>query len=87
MESSKKDYKVVYTIVERTRDGKKFWLRIGAAFRNRDGSLNVHLDAMPTNGTLQIRDYQRFEERGRVTPANAQDGHDAGPTEQALATG
>lgn len=50
-------WKAVYTIVER-QDGtsKKFWLRIGAAFVNRDGSLNVRLDAMPVNGTLHIRD-------------------------------
>ncbi len=65
MEQAKKNYKVVYTIVERRRDGKKFWLRIGAAFPNRDGSLNVHLDATPVNGQLQIRDYQPYEERKR----------------------
>jgi hypothetical protein len=59
-----KNYKVVYTIVDRQRDGKKFWLRIGAAFENRDGSMNVLLDAMPTNGQLQIREYRPFEERG-----------------------
>ena len=41
MEKPTKNYKVVYTIVERARDRKKFWLRIGAAFTNRDGSLNV----------------------------------------------
>ncbi|NOY92856.1 MAG: hypothetical protein GXP55_16855 [Deltaproteobacteria bacterium] len=59
-----KNFKVVYTIVDRQRDGKKFWLRIGAAFENRDGSMNVLLDAMPTNGQLQIREYRPFEERG-----------------------
>lgn len=46
---------VVYTIVARERDGRKFWVRIGTAFRNRDGSLNAILDAVPTNGTLHIR--------------------------------
>ncbi len=65
METTRKPYKVVYTIVQRARDGKKFWLRIGAAFTNRDGSLNVHLDAMPVNGQLQIRDYQPLEDRKR----------------------
>ena len=58
-----KNFKVVYTIVDRPRDGKKFWLRVGAAFENRDGSMNVLLDAMPTNGQLQIREYRPFEER------------------------
>lgn len=50
--------KIAYTIVERNRDGRKFWVRVGAAFVNRDGSLDVRLDAMPVNGQLQIRDYQ-----------------------------
>lgn len=52
---AQKKYQVVYTVVTRERDGQKFWLRIGAAFPNRDGSLSVKLDAMPTNGELQIR--------------------------------
>jgi len=62
METATRQHKVVYTIVTRQRDGRKFWLRIGAAFPNRDGSLNVQLDAMPTNGQLQIRDYQPFDD-------------------------
>jgi hypothetical protein len=49
---------VVYTIVERERDGRKFWVRIGTAFRNRDGSVNAILDAVPTNGTLHIRPFR-----------------------------
>ena len=49
-------YRVVYAIVERRE--KKFWSRIGAAFQNQDGSVNVLLDALPMNGELQIRDAQ-----------------------------
>jgi hypothetical protein len=56
--------KIAYTVVERNKDGRKFWVRVGAAFVNRDGSLNVRLDAMPVNGELQIRDYQPREARG-----------------------
>ena len=63
--------KIAYTVVEREKDGRRFWVRVGAAFVNRDGSLNVRLDAMPVNGTLQIRDYQ---------PRDAQD---AGARERA----
>jgi hypothetical protein len=55
--------KIAYTVVERNKDGRKFWVRVGAAFVNRDGSLNVRLDAMPVNGELQIRDYQPREVR------------------------
>ena len=59
-EPGRKEPLVVYTIVERERDGKKFWVRIGAAFRNRDGSLNAFLDAVPVNGTLHIREVRSF---------------------------
>ena len=54
---------VVYTIVKRERDGRAFWVRIGNAFRNHDGSLNALLDAVPTNGTLHIREQRPFEAR------------------------
>ena len=35
---------LVYHIIEREGMRKPVWLRIGAAFVNRDGSLNVRLD-------------------------------------------
>lgn len=38
------------------KNGKTFWLRIGSAFTNADGSTNVYLDAYPTNCKLQIRE-------------------------------
>ncbi len=38
------------------KNGKTFWLRIGTAYINADGSTNVYLDAYPTNGKLQIRE-------------------------------
>ncbi len=63
--------KIVYTIVEREKDGKKFWVRVGVAFVNRDGSLNVRLDAMPVNGRLQIRDPQEIDQRDRFNREQA----------------
>ena len=45
----------VYTVIDRGANQKGFWLRVGAAWTNADGSLNVKLDATPTNGTLNIR--------------------------------
>jgi hypothetical protein len=70
-EGGDRGYKVVYTIVERPNGKKPVWLRIGAAFENRDRSLNVKLDACPTNGTLHIRDYvpdERWPRRGDESP-------------------
>ncbi len=49
--------KVVYTVVERA-PGKSYWVRIGVGFVNKDGSLNLKLDAVPTNGSLQVRDWE-----------------------------
>jgi hypothetical protein len=44
----------VFTVVD--RNGKSFWVRIGAAFGNYDGSETVILDALPISGRIQIRD-------------------------------
>ena len=48
----------VYTIIERQNtdhNNRNFWMKLGVCFTNRDGSYNVYLDALPTNGKLQIR--------------------------------
>ena len=37
------------------KNGKTFWMRVGSAFVNRDGSTNVYLDAYPTSGKLHLR--------------------------------
>ncbi|MCZ6807485.1 MAG: hypothetical protein O7F08_11070 [Deltaproteobacteria bacterium] len=43
-ENSQRGVKLAYTIVERDKDGRKIWARVGGAFVNRDGSLSVRLD-------------------------------------------
>ncbi len=49
----------VYTIINREDDEhperKNLWIHIGIAFVNRDGSINVRLNALPVNGSLHIR--------------------------------
>ena len=47
----------VYGIIERPGQEKAFWSRIGVAFKNRDGSINLLLDFFPRDpGTgLQVR--------------------------------
>ena len=37
------------------QEEKAKWTLIGTAFLNKDGSLNVILDAIPLNGKLHIR--------------------------------
>ena len=60
--SGNSDKKDVYTVVD-TKSGKAVWVKIGAAFTNKDGSINVRLDALPVNGTLQVREPQVWEDR------------------------
>jgi hypothetical protein len=49
--------KDVFAICESKGDGRdrSRWVRVGVAFENRDGSVNVLLDALPLSGRLQIR--------------------------------
>lgn len=50
-----KERKDVFTIIDRGEHEKGFFVKIGSAWENRDGSLNVVLDALPVNGKLHIR--------------------------------
>ena len=53
--------KIAYVVTQ--RGTHKYWTRIGAAFVNRDGSINVKLDAVPVNGEIHVRDYVPRDER------------------------
>ena len=52
--------KIAYVITQ--RKDRNFWNRVGVAFVNNDGSINVKLEAVPVSGEIQIRDYQPREE-------------------------
>ena len=58
-EQTNRTMKVVWTVVDRGQ-GKSFWTRVGVEFVNRDGSLTLRLDAVPINGTLQVREWQEL---------------------------
>jgi hypothetical protein len=79
MENSK--MKIAYVITNRGE--KSFWNRVGVAFVNNDGSINVKLEAVPVSGELQIRDYVPRPEtagtayRGRAVNGN---GHETTDT-------
>ena len=61
-DENKKKRMRVFTIIESKDEGKKdYWQDVGMAFENKDGSINVLLNALPVNGTLHIR--QDSEER------------------------
>lgn len=70
------------------KNGKTFWLRIGTAFINADGSTNVYLDAYPTNGKLQIRELDEKDlnkggrEESRSNGSNGSNGYAEREAEQ-----
>ena len=49
------EVKIVYVITK--RNNRHYWNRVGVAFVNRDGSLNVKLEAVPVSGNSRSRDY------------------------------
>jgi len=71
MDSTK--MKIAYVIC--ARNGKKFWNRVGVAFVNSDGSINVKLEAMPVSGEIQIRDYVPRDELGSSLRSRGDNGH------------
>lgn len=56
------------------RNGKTYWMRIGSAFLNKDGSTNVYLDAYPTDRKLQIRDLDPRDMQPRKREADDEGG-------------
>lgn len=67
-----KPMKVVYVITERGE--KSYWTRIGVAYTNRDGSLNIKLDAVPVSGTMQVRDWTPRDEQPAANGAHKGNG-------------
>jgi len=63
----------VFSPVESGKEPKRtFWLRVGNAYVNRDGSINVYLDAFPMNGRLQLREPDEKEPTAdTATPGKA----------------
>ena len=53
-----------FQIVEKKGYDRPFWNRIGSAFVNRDGSINVFLDSVPLQGKIQLREDTPKPERG-----------------------
>ena len=67
MEANGQTLKMVYTVVERA-PGKSFWVKVGVGFVNRDGSITLRLDAIPVNGTLQVREWEPRDEGSSRRP-------------------
>lgn len=60
------DRKMYKLVCPMERNGRKWWMNVGAGFTNRDGSVNLYLDAIPVNQStfhLQLREYTEEEMR------------------------
>ena len=75
-----RNWKAVFCVVERLK--RKYWLRVGMAFVNRDGSLNVRLDAVPLTGQLHIRDDVNRPNPDEAPAPSESLPHDAAPNER-----
>ncbi len=66
----------IYTIIEKPEGQKDYWLEIGIASVNRDGSLGGRLNALPVNGSIQLREFvpRNSERRQTGGSSNAPNG-------------
>ena len=44
-----------FTVRKRGEDRKSFWVAIGSAWSNKDGSFTLRLDANPLDGEIVVR--------------------------------
>ena len=54
---------IAYNVIDKPGLTNRIWMRVGMAWLNRDGSINVVLDALPLGGRIQLRMDDR-ERRG-----------------------
>ncbi len=52
--------------IKKPQKGSSIWTRAGYAMVNNDGSIAVHLDVLPLDGTLHVR--EAGEKRDVVAP-------------------
>lgn len=70
MAASKKPSHTIYTVREGKGEGAKgYWIEIGSAWTNADGSLSLAFDALPVNGRAVLR--QRVEKADSLEPTDA----------------
>jgi hypothetical protein len=49
-----------------SRTGHKWWMRMGSAFTNKDNSINLYLDAIPTKPGAHLQLRELTEEDMRI---------------------
>ncbi len=62
------EVKQIYTIIEKEDPMKNQWIKVGVGFVNRDQSINIRLDSLPSNGLLHVRDMQKSGKKNGEEP-------------------
>jgi hypothetical protein len=75
--------KIAYVVTQ--RGTQKYWTRIGVAFVNRDGSINVKLEAVPVSGEIHVRDYVPRDESRSPTLLSQKAGNGQAESEDGFA--
>ena len=61
----KKEYQQLWMVEDNKNPNaknKSFWTKVGVAFRNKDDSWSLELQAIPVNGRLQMRPPKKMED-------------------------
>jgi len=61
--SEKRLFKVLCPL--KRKDGKTYWAKVGIGFRNKDDSIGILLDLLPTNNKLHVREYDEDDRSER----------------------
>ena len=77
MTSPENNQLAVYSIREYRKGNeiKNHWMRLGQAFINKDGSLNVYLNAVPAtnDGTIKLHIRKPFQDQAEAADAKIPD--------------
>ena len=57
----------VYGVWTICGDSQDLWMRVGSAFLNDDGSLDIKLEALPLDGRLHIRRLEDTDDAHQTT--------------------
>ena len=61
--TSKSPTHVAYQVRDRGEGRKPFWVTIGSAWTNKDGSFTIRLDSLPIDGEIVVRTRKQQDEK------------------------
>lgn len=52
---AKRPSHAIWQVIDEKKDNKSRWIRVGAGWTNKDGSLYLRFDSYPVIGRIQLR--------------------------------